>query len=130
MTNSTNGSWWSLQVLPTSICSTSLPIPPTAVGGPFKSYLHPFAQLHYQFHQRQLVVPSSPTYIHLLNFTTNSTNGSWWSLQVLPTSICSTSLPIPPTAVGGPFKSYPSSTAQKSHWTKEDVNCNSELGRT
>ena len=37
--NSTNGSWWIVQVRPTSSAVDDEKIPPTAVGGLFKSYL-------------------------------------------------------------------------------------------
>jgi hypothetical protein len=62
LSNTTNGSWWIVQVL---FYNTAPPlvsrIPPTAVGGWFKSFLR--TQTRYEiseYHQRQLVDCSSP----------------------------------------------------------------------
>jgi len=55
-------------------------IPPTAVGGLFRSFLP-------KSHPRQWVDASDPFY-------SNPTHGSGWMLQILSTV-------IPPTAVGG-----------------------------
>src|SRR5215510_44973 len=87
-TNPTNGSWWIVQVLSTNIrlfvsheshqrqlVDRSSPfykhptfclprIPPTAVGGSFKSFLQNRRPLNWR----------------------NPTNGSWWIIHVLPTS--------------------------------------------
>src|SRR5262249_5549114 len=65
--NPTNGSWWFLQVLSTkNRHQPNCRIPPTAVGGSFKSFLQKIAtSQHAESHQRQLVVPSSPFYKEL-----------------------------------------------------------------
>src|SRR5262249_44561265 len=57
--------------------------------------------------QRELGDPSSPAYRAALRRTTrNPPNGSWGTLQVPPTGLrCAVQPGIPPTGVGGNFKS-------------------------
>jgi hypothetical protein len=124
--NPTNGSWWMVQVQATKTRSSSeshqrqlvdgsspsykdaliFRIPPTAVGGWFKSKLQTrwllpnptngswwMVQVQAtktrsssESHQRQLVDGSSPSYKHVLFFRIPP-NGSWWMVQVRPTSL-------------------------------------------
>jgi hypothetical protein len=85
--------------------SGDLLIAQTAVCGWFKSNLHQGATSNSEFHKRQFVVGSSPTYTNALLQIPNSTNGSLWLVQVPPTTRRYFKLRIPQTAVCGWFKS-------------------------
>src|SRR5262245_1094934 len=77
----------------------------------------------HKFHQRQLVVRSRPTYSSHRYFSTNSTNGSWWSVHVPPTAVIDIFPQIPPTAVGGPFTSC--LVCGKVYWAGLELSTNS-----
>src|SRR6266480_2197342 len=91
------------------LCENS-EIPPTRVDGLFRSNLQRRASRICESHQRQLVDCSDPSYRGELSESANPTNGSWWIVQILPTEASFQSLRIPPTEVGGLFRSYLSST--------------------
>src|SRR5207244_6992667 len=83
-------------------------IPPTAVGGSFKFSLQRDApSLIPESHPRQWVDRSSSAYKEMPRASSpNPTHGSGWIVQVQPTKRCPEPHPrIPPTAVGGSFKS-------------------------
>ena len=118
------------QILSTTNNRTYLRIPPTEIGGLFRSYLQkgcsgtgksPQRQLGdcsdptyrksagetLESPQRQLGDCSDPTYRKPHAFETrNPPNGSWGIVQIQPTKKCATeTAEIPPTAVGGLFRS-------------------------
>src|SRR6188474_2356799 len=83
-------------------------IPPTAVGGWFRSRLPLRAGVELEeSHQRQLVNGSDPAYHSGLAWNSwNPTNGSWWMVQIPPTTQgWRGTRGIPPTAVGEWFRS-------------------------
>src|SRR5260370_32326684 len=83
-------------------------IPPTAVGGLFRSNLRRTRLSETaESHQRQLVDCSDPTYDGQDSpKPQNPTNGSWWIVPIQPTTDRTLRNPrIPPTAVRGLFKS-------------------------
>src|SRR5207244_6992668 len=87
--NPTHGSGWIVQVQPTKRCPEPHPrIPPTAVGGSFKSSLQRDApSLIPESHPRQWVDRSSPAYKEMPRASSpNPTHGSGWIVQVQPTS--------------------------------------------
>src|SRR5262249_27090574 len=84
--NATNGSWWFVQILSTKTRPLRLRMPPTAVGGSFRSFLQKRARFVSECHQRQLVVRSDPFYKNAPASSPNATNGSWWFVQILSTN--------------------------------------------
>jgi hypothetical protein len=96
-----------------AVLFTTLAIRPTfhtasAVSGLFKSDLpRKTDRLLPEYHPRQWVDCSSPTYPERpIDCFPNTTHGSGWIVQVRPTQKDrSTASRIPPTAVGGLFKS-------------------------
>src|SRR6185503_15398841 len=81
-TNTTHGSGWMIPMLSTRPCNYRPAIPPTAVGGWFRSYL-----------RRPLRCDGIPPtvvggMVQILSKKTakvrwNPTNGSWWMVQIL-----------------------------------------------
>src|SRR6185369_3087009 len=103
------GSGWIVQAQPTNEGRALLPgIPPTAVGGLFKHSLQTKAERCFrEYHPRQWVDRSNPAYKRRPSAASgNTTHGSGWIVQIQPTNEGRALLPgIPPTAVGGSFKS-------------------------
>src|SRR5882724_13088265 len=86
--NPTHGSGWIVQVQPTNEGrSPASRIPPTGVGGSFKSSLQTkAARLLLESHPREWVDRSSPAYKRRpLACFSNPTHGSGWIVQVQPT---------------------------------------------
>src|ERR1700752_1587017 len=80
-----------------------------AVGGWFRSsLLRKPPNAWCKSHQRQWVDGSDPLYSESHpTLGANPTNGSWWMVQILSTQKATQRLvQIPPTAVGGWFRSF------------------------
>src|SRR6185436_1734663 len=107
--NPTHGSGWIVQVQLTRRPDASrLRIPPTEVGGSFRSSLHGGRMpVVCESHPRKWVDRSGPAYTEAgCQSFANPTHGSGWIVQVQPTRRPDASrLRIPPTEVGGSFRS-------------------------
>src|SRR6185436_8571292 len=117
--NPANGSWRIVQVLPTTHNLSEPRIPPTAVGGLFKSFLQRTTSASRESRQRQLADCSSPSYNAQPQRAENPANGSWRIVQVLPTTHNLSEPRIPPTAVGGLFKSFLQRTTSASRESRQ-----------
>jgi hypothetical protein len=86
-------------------CAGKVEIPPTAVGGWFRSDLQTSTNRILESHQRKLVDCSDPAYIRARTEFLNPTNcrcGIWSFLRM---TFCRLDLNHPPTAVGGIWSS-------------------------
>src|SRR6266567_3157506 len=78
--------------------------PPTAVGGLFRSFLQRTRPAAQKSHPRQWD-GSDPFYKELDPLHRNPTHGSGWMVQILSTKNSTCCTEIPPTGVGGWFRS-------------------------
>src|SRR6266478_2498516 len=74
-------------------------------GGWFRSCLHASTHRVLESHPRQWVDGSDPTYTRPRTGFFNPTHGSGWMVQIQPTRDHAPGSSIPPTAVGGLFRS-------------------------
>src|SRR6266403_2177887 len=74
-----------VQIQPTYEHPPVLEIPPTGVGGWFRSNLHTSTHRFLKSHPREWVDGSDPTYIRARTAFWNPTHGSGWIVQIQPT---------------------------------------------
>src|SRR6266496_14074 len=120
--NPTHGSGWMIQILSTENWARCTKIPPTAVGGWFRSFLQNWARCTkmpptavggwfrsflqrtgpaaQKSHPRQWVDGSDPFYRELGPLHKNATHGSGWMVQILSTENWARCTKIPPTVSG------------------------------
>src|SRR5881397_2555283 len=94
-----------VQIQPTRDHAPVLEIPPTGVGGWFRSNLHATTHRFLKSHPREWVDGSDPTYTRPRTAFFNPTHGSGWMVQIQPTRDHAPRSSIPPTGVGGWFRS-------------------------
>src|SRR6266496_2716687 len=104
--NPTHGSGWMFQILSTENWARCTKMPPTAVGGWFRSFLQRTGPAAQKSHPRQWVDGSDPFYRELGPLHKNATDGSGWMFQILSPENSARSTKMPPTAVGGWFRSF------------------------